>query len=445
MVRNLVIIGGTFLVMVLINFFSIFLAQLLLNQPLRFKQRIISFIGISLIFSFFISAVSLVDISQLGGQLSVITYSLVMLLQFTSGYLLIKLFFQVNHFYITLFIQSIAASLIIFFEYIFLGLFSTTMAQLPELLSLFSAVLVTVGQVVSASLLCLLLRRSQIMSAIRNLMDYPRFMLIFSSLFFVSDLIIYPIYFYHNPARTNNAWLLSVVYLIILVIFALWAFAIDQKRQWEYSQQLMLQQQNYLQQMEAVQKELRSIQHDYKNMLAGIYLHASEGNLTAVQQFLSDKFFQIDHRITEKLQQQNSLALIKPIELKSLLITKLMTAETKGIPLNLEVHGEVDTLPMKTADLLRILGIFIDNSLAEEKTLSILFISESETLTIVVKNPFSQKITLKELTQTGFTTKGKNHGLGLANVRSILANYPDVLHETSLKNQEFRQTLTIRK
>ena len=49
----------------------------------------------------------------------------------------------------------------------------------------------------------------------------------------------------------------------------------------------MMQQQNaYIESLEGLQREVRRFRHDYKNMMAGMYAQAKEGDADAVRQLI---------------------------------------------------------------------------------------------------------------------------------------------------------------
>ncbi|WP_429972806.1 sensor histidine kinase [Enterococcus sp. AZ163] len=373
-------------------------------------------------------------------------------MQFISGYLLIRSFYPMINYAQNVMIQTISAAILAVFEYVLLSLFLGYIQSLPRLAILFVSIPISFVQVGAATLFCYMARRSQVLMAVKGILDYPTFMLLFAGSFYFSDLIVYFRFFLNNDDRQVNSWLLSLAYLILLIIFGLWNLTIDQKKKWENTQLMLIQQQNYLRQMEEVQKEIKSVHHDYKNMLAGIYMHASEGNTKEIQKFLTDKFFQLDHRIEEKLKCQNQLLLIENPEIKGLLISKLAKAESQGITIQLEISDIFRNLPMDVSDLLRILGIFLDNAIEavadltqSMKKISIVVMQDDKYVVIRIKNPNELKILLHELMQPNFSTKGKNRGFGLANVRKILVKYPHILNDIDTQNDQFIQTLTIKK
>ena len=50
---------------------------------------------------------------------------------------------------------------------------------------------------------------------------------------------------------------------------------------------------------------------------------------------------------------------------------------------------------------------------------------------------------IKKIYEEGYSTKGENRGLGLNNVRKILANYGTMFLETELQENRFLQVLKI--
>jgi len=442
---------GNFFTLMLINFFTLFLANMFLGQVFLWKKHKWHFFCNNLLFSLLISLISLLDLSS-RTQFGSLTYSIILSVQFISSYLLIRLFYPMVNYAQNVFIQTISAAILAVFEYVLLSLFLGYIQSLPRLAIMFASIPISFVQVGAATFFCYMARRSQVVMAVKRILDYPTFMLLFAGSFFFSDLVVYSHFFFNNNDRQANSWLLSLIYLIVLIIFGLWTLTIDQKKKWENTQLMLIQQQNYLRQMEEVQKEIKSVHHDYKNMLAGIYMHASEGNTKEIQKFLTDKFFQLDHRIEEKLKRQNQLLLIENLEIKGLLISKLAKAESQGITIQLEISDIFRNLPMDVSDLLRIMGIFLDNAIEavagltqSMQKISIVIMQDDKCFVIRIKNPNEHKILLNELMQPNFSTKGKNRGFGLANVRKVLAKYPHILNDIDIQNDQFVQTLTIKK
>lgn len=437
--------------LILINLFTLFLTNLFLEHVFLLERHSIYFFCNTFLFSLLISSVSLVDLVN-GTQVGFFVYSIILVIQFISGYLLIRTFYPMINYAQNLFIQTISEAILAVFRYIVLNFSFGYIQSLSRLATMFVGISLCFFQVGIAIIVCYAARRSQTVSTIKRIFDYPVFMLMFTGLFFLSELFVYSRFFLNNSDRQVHSWLLSLIYLIVLIIFGLWTLTIDQKKKWENTQLMLIQQQNYLKQMEEVQRKIRSVHHDYKNMLTGIYLHASQGNTKEIQTFLSNKFFQLDHQIEEKLKRQNQLLLIENTEIKGLLISKLAEAESKGISIHLEITDIFKNFPMESSDLVRVMGIFLDNAIEAVLELNrtmqkivIVIMQDEKSFVIRIKNPNGHKVALHELVQTNFSTKGKNRGFGLTNVRKILARYPHILNEVNIQNDQFIQTLTIKK
>ena len=79
--------------------------------------------------------------------------------------------------------------------------------------------------------------------------------------------------------------------LILLLIYGVFNYMFRckmQDRKLEEQKLNLSQQKLYIQNLESVQKEVRLFRHDFKNMMAGASLQARDGNLTAVQEFISE-------------------------------------------------------------------------------------------------------------------------------------------------------------
>ncbi|HCC95578.1 MAG TPA: hypothetical protein DEQ26_14895, partial [Flavobacteriaceae bacterium] len=50
---------------------------------------------------------------------------------------------------------------------------------------------------------------------------------------------------------------------------------------------------------------------------------------------------------------------------------------------------------------------------------------------------------IQQLKKEGFSTKGDNRGLGLSNIKEMLANYKNVVLKTTIKDQLFTQQFII--
>ena len=165
-----------------------------------------------------------------------------------------------------------------------------------------------------------------------------------------------------------------------------------QQKQYIAAQQLSIRQQTvYIEKMEQIQSELRGFRHDFKNMMAGMYLQAKEGDLEAVQAFIQEMTEDFDRQVGDQVRLLNQLANIHMVEVKGLLLEKLGQMQKEEIRCELEVLRPFEGTRMHSTDLLRCLGILVDNAVDEvrgkkDARIHLMISSQNGCTTFRVKN-----------------------------------------------------------
>ncbi len=220
----------------------------------------------------------------------------------------------------------------------------------------------------------------------------------------------------------------------------------------KYQEMIILEQKNYLHTLEDIQRDMGVLQHDYKNMLSGLYLQAEEGKIGEMQAYLSKIIGQVDGKVATKIKQTTHLSQVEITELKSLLFIKIMELDKKNIPIELEVVKPVQKVGMEIDNLVRCLGILIDNASEaiegcrgsdRHGKMTVVLSQDEHNLTILVKNPVLELPILPKIWQAGFSSKGDNRGLGLHSYQEIINQYPNVWKQTICEEGQFTQILTI--
>ena len=232
---------------------------------------------------------------------------------------------------------------------------------------------------------------------------------------------------------------------IYIIIYALTTFS---KKNTELRNTIMQQQEAYISSLESMQEDIRKYNHDYKNLLTGALLQAEEGDYEGVQNYLQDVLDEFELKLGKQISKNTQLKKINSNALKGLLLSKILKMEDKGIEFHLEVLNEVDKINMKSTDLVRCLGILLDNAMEEvekieEKIISLVILQEENITTIMVKNPVTEKINIQSIYEDNYSTKGAKRGLGLSNYREIVENYENIVRETICTEEEFNQILKI--
>lgn len=155
-----------------------------------------------------------------------------------------------------------------------------------------------------------------------------------------------------------------------------------------------------------------------------------------------------DEKLGNEIRQMDCLNNINIYPVRSLLATKLSLMRQKHIQSTLEVLYPVwEKQTVETPDLLRGLGILIDNAIeaVPEKNgqIRLVLLQEDKELYIAVVNNYAAEPDLKALAEKGYTTKGTGHGTGLSSYRRIMDRYPGCIARTYLRDGFFVQELRL--
>ena len=99
-------------------------------------------------------------------------------------------------------------------------------------------------------------------------------------------------------------------------------------------------------------------------------------------------------------------------------------------------------------ELYSIIGVYLDNAIqaakeSNKKEVSLESYKENEKIAIVIANTYNGKIDFEKLDNYGYTTKGKNHGVGLHLVKKIIENEVIYSQSRSLFEDYYVQKLII--
>ena len=242
--------------------------------------------------------------------------------------------------------------------------------------------------------------------------------------------------------------LMMIVVALIAGLVIYLAQRSDAARKIEAQQDVIAQQQLYEQDLEAIRQEVQAFRHDYKNLLAGLSQAADEGELGQLRASLSALDAGFDRRIGQKIQVSAQTGNLLIPQVRSLLLFKLAAMGKKGIDCRLEVLYPVESVCMDVWDLVRCLGILLDNAAEgalETQTpwVEIVLLAQGERLSLRVSNPYEGIIDPDKIWETGFSTKGEGRGLGLSSYQHILTRYSNTVSSTGWAGGVFVQELAI--
>lgn len=209
-------------------------------------------------------------------------------------------------------------------------------------------------------------------------------------------------------------------------------------------------QKQYVDEVKKQYQEIRKFRHDHANLLSTIYYFLETNKITELQDFFYNDMMKTNDVLKKNDLMLDSLQNIESLGIRSIFYTKLLLAQKKNIDIHIEINDFIhEEKTVEVISMVRLLGIFLDNAIEEldsikEGTLAIVSFKDQKDVVFIIQNTIRKNIEpLQILKQEGFSTRGKNRGLGLLNVEEILLSEPNVLLETKISDTFFIQKVTI--
>lgn len=220
----------------------------------------------------------------------------------------------------------------------------------------------------------------------------------------------------------------------------------------EEKQKAMLHQQkvleSYEENLEKMLEETKAFRHDYKNILSTMSGYIRENDMEGLRDFFYQKIYLPEGKGGSQSMAWRSLKNIKPMELKGFLYEKLLLAFAKNIEVKVDIAENLTLDYKDMEDLVRILGIFIDDAIEETETMEDgeigIIIGETAKGTIFrIENNFNSRPDISLLTQKGYSTKGEGRGNGLYWAEQILGKHSDMFHGLKIEEAKVIQVLEV--
>lgn len=207
----------------------------------------------------------------------------------------------------------------------------------------------------------------------------------------------------------------------------------------------------YTDMLEKMSTDLRKFKHDYVNILYTLGDFINTRDISGLKDYYFNDLLPESKNIVKNDKHITLLKNIKITPLKALISSKLLAAQSQEIEISAEVLEIIEKLSIKTIDICRIVGIFLDNAaeaaiLCEKKFIHFAMIKTDGNIIIIIINSCPEDIPpVFQLYKKNFSTKGTNRGIGLSNVKDIIdKSYKNVLLNTTVKDGVFKQELIIK-
>ena len=230
---------------------------------------------------------------------------------------------------------------------------------------------------------------------------------------------------YINNNELNTKFIITTIScsLIILIILFLFKEIIDKNELKSEYDKLF----NYTENTESLLSKYQKYNHENKNQLILIRETLKSKNKTEelINEILEDD---IEH--TNKW--LNELKNIPSGGLKGFLSYKINNMTDNGINVYLSISPRLKELNLSKAfnmktykELCQMIGVYMDNAYeasieTEEKNVALEMFYQDGTINFVISNTFNENINLDKIDEAGYSTKGKERGIGLSLVKDIV-------------------------
>ncbi len=260
--------------------------------------------------------------------------------------------------------------------------------------------------------------------------------------------------FFDTIEITHREYFLMVASLVLYFLFTFSMLFIvlhavrgnyEARKKVEYLEHLK----EYTGNLEMVYGNLRSFRHDYINVMASLAAYIEEGRYEELGEFFYGHILPMQKGLTQKNDALNSLLHVEVLELKSILYTKLLLAVNREVEVEVDIPDVIDSVHMDPVDLVRVLGIYLDNAieacLETERPFLHFHLGRVEgDVVFLLSNSFVDRgLSLGQMCKKDVSTKGEGRGIGLYTVGEILNRYDNVYHETRMEEGVFIQQVRI--
>ncbi|MGM9905060.1 autolysis-associated sensor histidine kinase [Lactobacillus sp.] len=257
-----------------------------------------------------------------------------------------------------------------------------------------------------------------------------------------------------NIAPLVELGLMTIVLLLITVLFFNLYQAIQENQEIMATrvQKAEIQQiQEYSSRLEEANISLRKARHDYKNSLLALNGYLLTDDVAGASKYL-EELVAGSNRLQEAANSMTlELANLQIKELKYLIIDKLQQAQDQGIKTRVEINKPIASLPVNIVNIIRCVGIFLDNAIEAcqsqaDGQISVLLTKYSgNNYSLIVQNTISQPVNLAQVLKPRVTSKQDHDGLGLDNVNEIVNSDPYLSLEIEQSPSEISFELVIQK
>lgn len=268
-------------------------------------------------------------------------------------------------------------------------------------------------------------------------------------LLFISDIVSTYVHF-----NSFGSILATIVFIcLLLIFFAMNAKKVQVEREIALNQKKFEQEhlQTYTDEIVALYNEIRGFRHDYAGMLVSMQIAIDSKDLQEIDRIYKEVLVKANQKLRSDKYTYFDLNNIEDSALRSLIAQSIVYARNKDVEFILEVKDIITRLSIDLLDLVRIMSVLLNNAVegaaeSSSKQMEVAVIKMDLETVIVIQNSCKYTMTPSEdLFELGFSTKGRNRGIGLNNVKEILDKYENIILETEMEDSKFRQIIRFKR
>ena len=268
-------------------------------------------------------------------------------------------------------------------------------------------------------------------------------------LLFISDMVGI-----HAHFNNFSSILATIVFIcLLLIFFAMNAHKVQAEREIALKQKKFEQEhlQTYTDEIVALYNEIRGFRHDYAGMLVSMQMAIDSKDLQEIDRIYNQVLVKANQKLRSDKYTYFDLNNIEDTALRSLIAQSIVYARNKDVEFTLEVKDIITRLSIDLLDLVRIMSVLLNNAVegaaeSYSKQMEVAVIKMDLETVIVIQNSCKYTMTPSEdLFELGFSTKGRNRGIGLNNVKEILDKYENIILETEMEDSKFRQIIRFKR
>ena len=268
-------------------------------------------------------------------------------------------------------------------------------------------------------------------------------------LLFISDIVSTT-----HHLNSFGSILSTIVFIcLLLIFFAMNSHKVQIEKEIALKQKKFEQKhlQTYTDEIVELYNEIRGFRHDYAGMLVSMQMAIDSGDLQEINRVYNEVLVKANQKLRSEKYTYFDLNNIEDSALRSLIAQSIVYARKNDVEFTLEVKDIITRLSIDLLDLVRIMSILLNNAVEGAadsylKQMEVAVIKMDFETVIVIQN--SCKITMtpsEDLFALGFSTKGRNRGLGLNNVKEILDKYDNIILEIEMEDNTFRQIIRFKR